>query len=61
VIDLLVVEDVGRIVNPLILRGQAIGSIMQGLGGAFLEHLVYDGEGQLLTAFGDAVADKITV
>jgi carbon-monoxide dehydrogenase large subunit len=48
-IDLLLVEDVGRIVNPLTLHGQAIGSIMQGLGGAFLEHLVYDDEAQLLT------------
>jgi carbon-monoxide dehydrogenase large subunit len=48
-VDLLLVEDVGRIVNPLTLHGQAVGSIMQGLGGAFLEHLVYDGEAQLLT------------
>jgi carbon-monoxide dehydrogenase large subunit len=49
VLDLLVVEDVGRIVNPLTLHGQAIGGVVQGLGGAFLEHLVYDPNGQLLT------------
>jgi carbon-monoxide dehydrogenase large subunit len=48
-VDFLMVEDVGRIVNPLTLHGQAIGSVVQGLGGAFLEHLVYDAEGQLLT------------
>jgi carbon-monoxide dehydrogenase large subunit len=48
-IDLLVVEDVGRIVNPLTLHGQAIGGAVQGLGGAFLEDLVYDANGQLLT------------
>ena len=47
-IDYLVVEDVGRIVNPLTLHGQAIGSTVQGLGGAFMEDLVYDANGQLL-------------
>jgi len=48
-IDYVVVQDAGRIINPLTLRGQVIGSLVQGLGGAFLEHLVYDDEGQLLT------------
>jgi carbon-monoxide dehydrogenase large subunit len=47
-IDYLVVEDVGRIVNPLTLRGQVIGATVQGLGGAFMEDLVYDANGQLL-------------
>ena len=47
-LDCLVVEDVGRIVNPLTLHGQAIGGMVQGLGGAFLEDLVYDAKGQLL-------------
>jgi hypothetical protein len=37
-LDCLVVEDVGRIVNPLTLHCQAIGGVVQGLGGAFLEH-----------------------
>jgi carbon-monoxide dehydrogenase large subunit len=48
-LDFLVVEDVGRIVNPLTLHGQAIGGIVQGLGGAFMENLVYDANGQLLS------------
>jgi len=48
-LDCLVVEDVGRIVNPLTVHGQAIGGMVQGLGGAFLEHLVYDANSQLLT------------
>jgi Molybdopterin-binding domain of aldehyde dehydrogenase len=48
-LDYLVVEDVGRIVNPLTLHGQAIGGVVQGLGGAFMENLVYDNNGQLLT------------
>ncbi len=49
VLDYVAVEDVGRIINPAMLHGQAIGAVVQGLGGAFLEHLVYDEHGQLLT------------
>ncbi len=49
IVDYVVVQDVGRIINPMTLRGQVIGSLVQGLGGAFLEHLVYDDQGQLLT------------
>jgi aerobic carbon-monoxide dehydrogenase large subunit len=48
-LDYVMVEDVGRIVNPLVLQGQAVGAVVQGLGGAFLEHLSYDSDGQLLT------------
>ena len=54
VLDYVAVEDVGRIINPLTLHGQVMGSIVQGLGGAFLEHFIYDQEGQLLTgSFAD--------
>jgi carbon-monoxide dehydrogenase large subunit len=48
-IDYVAVEDVGRIINPLTLHGQAIGAVVQGLGGALLEHFIYDEHGQLLT------------
>jgi aerobic carbon-monoxide dehydrogenase large subunit len=48
-IDYVAVEDVGRIINPLTLHGQAIGAVVQGLGGALLEHFIYDEQGQLLT------------
>jgi len=48
-LDYVAVEDAGRIINPLTLHGQVVGAIVQGLGGAFLEHFVYDDEGQLLT------------
>jgi carbon-monoxide dehydrogenase large subunit len=48
-IDYVAVEDVGRIINPLTLHGQTVGAVVQGLGGALLEHFVYDQEGQLLT------------
>jgi carbon-monoxide dehydrogenase large subunit len=49
VIDYVAVEDVGRIINPATLHGQTVGAIVQGLGGVFLEHLVYDEAAQLLT------------
>ncbi|MGH6769211.1 MAG: xanthine dehydrogenase family protein molybdopterin-binding subunit [Xanthobacteraceae bacterium] len=49
IVDYVVVQDAGRIINPLTLKGQVIGSLVQGLGGAFMEHLVYDEQGQLLT------------
>ena len=48
-IDYVIVEDCGRAINPLTLHGQAIGSAVQGLGGAIMEHLIYDAQGQLLT------------
>jgi carbon-monoxide dehydrogenase large subunit len=48
--DYLVVEDVGRVINPLTATGQAIGATVQGLGGTLLEHLQYDADGQFLTA-----------
>jgi carbon-monoxide dehydrogenase large subunit len=47
-IDYVAVEDVGRIINPLTLHGQAVGAIVQGLGGALMEHLAYDEDGQLM-------------
>ena len=50
VVDYLAVEDVGRAVNPGIVHGQAIGAAVQGLGGVFLDHLVYDSDAQLLNA-----------
>jgi carbon-monoxide dehydrogenase large subunit len=48
-IDYVAVENCGRMINPLTLKGQLVGAVVQGLGGAFLEHLVYDEHGQLLT------------
>ena len=48
-IDYVAVENCGRMINPLTLKGQLVGAVVQGLGGAFMEHLVYDENGQLLT------------
>jgi carbon-monoxide dehydrogenase large subunit len=45
-----VVEDCGRIINPIIVDGQVHGATAQGLGGALYEAHDYDAEGQLRTA-----------
>ena len=46
--------DVGCAVNPTLVKGQIIGGMVQGLGGALLEELAYDNDGQLLSgAFMD--------
>ncbi len=54
VVDILrytVEDDVGVVINPLILEGQIMGGVAQGLGQACGEHAVYDDEtGQLQTA-----------
>ncbi len=47
-LDLVCVEDCGRIINPLIVDGQIQGGIAQGIGSALLEELVYDEDGQPL-------------
>jgi aerobic carbon-monoxide dehydrogenase large subunit len=44
-----VVEDCGRMVNPLIVDGQVHGGVAQGIGAALLEEIVYDDQGQLLS------------
>jgi carbon-monoxide dehydrogenase large subunit len=61
VLDYIAVEDVGRAINPMIVSGQAIGALVQGLGGVFLDHLIYDDECQLLTAsFADYLMPTAT-
>jgi carbon-monoxide dehydrogenase large subunit len=43
------VNDFGTIVNPLLVEGQAHGGVVQGIGQATMEQVVFDEEGQLLT------------
>jgi aerobic carbon-monoxide dehydrogenase large subunit len=45
-----VVHDCGRVINPMIVDGQIHGGVAHGIGNAFYEALVYDDNGQLLTA-----------
>ena len=45
-----VVDDLGKLINPLLVDGQVHGGIVQGVGQAMMEHCVYDGKsGQLLS------------
>lgn len=46
----IVAEDCGRIINPLIVDGQTRGAVAQGVGAALFEEVVYDANGQVLTA-----------
>jgi carbon-monoxide dehydrogenase large subunit len=45
-----VVEDCGRMVNPMIVDGQVHGAVAQGIGNALYEEFAYDETGQPLTA-----------
>jgi carbon-monoxide dehydrogenase large subunit len=43
------VDDVGRVINPMIVEGQVHGGVVQGIGQALYEGCVYDASGQLVT------------
>ena len=43
-----VTEDVGRVINPMMVHGQTVGAAAQGIGASILEELAYDSDGQLL-------------
>ncbi len=45
-----VVDDFGNLINPMLVAGQVHGGIAQGLGQALTERVVFDEDGQLLTA-----------
>ena len=45
----MVVEDIGRCINPLLVHGQTVGAAVQGIGATVLEELVYGENGQLLS------------
>ncbi len=52
IVDILkynVIDDVGTVMNPMLLKGQIQGGIAQGVGQALLEEIVYDSDGQLVT------------
>ena len=49
VVNITAVDDVGRVINPMIVEGQVQGGLAQGIGQALLEGAVYDGQGQLIT------------
>lgn len=43
------VDDVGNVINPMIVDGQIHGGVVQGIGQALLEHAFYDEDGQLVS------------
>jgi aerobic carbon-monoxide dehydrogenase large subunit len=61
ILKYMVVEDVGRCINPLLVHGQTVGAAAQGIGGTLLEELIYGEDGQLLTTtFRDYVLPSST-
>jgi carbon-monoxide dehydrogenase large subunit len=46
----LVAEDCGTIINPMIVDGQVHGGVAQGIGAALYEEMIYDDDGQLVSA-----------
>ena len=50
VVKYTVVDDFGRLMNPMLAEGQVHGGVAQGIGQAITEHVVYDEDGQLLSA-----------
>ena len=50
VLNYVAVDDCGVVLNPFIVHGQVYGGVMQGIGQVLTENVVYDAEGQLLTA-----------
>lgn len=49
VLRYVIAHDAGRVINPMIVEGQLLGGLGQGIGGALLEELAYDDRGQLLS------------
>ncbi|HET7882498.1 MAG TPA: xanthine dehydrogenase family protein molybdopterin-binding subunit [Acetobacteraceae bacterium] len=49
VVNFVAVDDVGRVINPMIVEGQVQGGVAQGIGQALLENAAYTGDGQLLS------------
>ncbi|MDF0597035.1 xanthine dehydrogenase family protein molybdopterin-binding subunit [Psychromarinibacter halotolerans] len=50
VVKYTVVDDLGNLINPMLAEGQVHGGVAQGIGQAINERVVYDEDGQLLTA-----------
>jgi carbon-monoxide dehydrogenase large subunit len=49
ILDYAVVSDAGPLINPMIVDGQVVGGVAQGIGGALYEELVYDAQGAFLS------------
>ena len=49
IVNYTAVDELGRVISPHLVRGQVHGGVVQGLGQAFMEQVVYDDQGQLIT------------
>ena len=49
ILKYIAVEDFGNVINPMIVDGQVIGGVGLGIGNTFLEKVIYDENGQILT------------
>ena len=50
ILDYATCEDVGTVINPIVVEGQVQGGVVQGMSNAMFEEFVYDENGQQLTA-----------
>ena len=57
-LDYFVVHDVGRALSRMIVDGQIVGGVVEGIANAFLTEMIHDGQGQPLTA---SLADYLTI
>ncbi len=48
-INFTAIDDIGRVINPMIVEGQVQGGVAQGIGQALMENAFYDHQGQLVT------------
>jgi carbon-monoxide dehydrogenase large subunit len=56
-----VVDDVGTVINPLLLKGQIVGGVAQGVGQILMEDIRFDGDGQIMTgSFMDYAMPRAT-
>jgi aerobic carbon-monoxide dehydrogenase large subunit len=56
-----VVDDVGTVINPLLLKGQIVGGVAQGVGQILMEDIRFDQDGQILTgSFMDYAMPRAT-
>jgi carbon-monoxide dehydrogenase large subunit len=56
-----VADDVGTVLNPLLLKGQIVGGVAQGIGQILMEDIAFDSDGQILTgSFMDYAMPRAT-
>ncbi len=61
VVKYTMLNDFGTVINPLLVTGQSHGGVMQGIGQALFEHVVYNDDGQLITgSFTDYALPRAT-